>query len=167
MHLRGFDFLAYAPRFFFETVLSLYVSLQLHAGKTKKLQQKRIEWKTFAVFLRQSVSVPSLLVLHLLCSCCHSLHVESDLSWTRPSFAHKTHTDSSFLRSTSEFLFFLFLFLISFLAICAFLMIAQSKLDDYQTKKNKGERLNQDQLVRQENVNLEAAFAYCSLLQHR
>lgn len=45
-------------------------------------------------------------------------------------------------------------------------MIAQSKLDDYQTKKNKGERLNQDQLVRQETVNLEAAFHCCSLLQH-
>lgn len=40
----------------------------------------------------------------------------------------------------------------------------QSKLDDYQAKKNKGERLNQDQLVSYDKGNLEAAF-YCSLLQ--
>lgn len=35
-----------------------------------------------------------------------------------------------------------------------FSMIVQSKLDDYQTKKNKGERLNQDQLVRQEKMSI-------------
>lgn len=41
IHLRGFVFFfANVPLFFFETILSLYVSLQLYAGKTKKLQQK-------------------------------------------------------------------------------------------------------------------------------
>lgn len=35
--------------------------------------------------------------------------------------------------------------------ILGFFSLSQSKLDDYQAKKNKGERLNQDQLVRLNN----------------
>lgn len=52
------------------------------------------DWMGSACSVPQSVSVLSLLVLHLLCSSCHSLHLESDISLTRPSFANKNHTDS-------------------------------------------------------------------------
>lgn len=89
INVRGFNFLANAPLFFFETTLSL----QLYAGKTKELQQKFLhEWKMFSLFFRQSVSVLSRFVLHLLCSYCHSICKVIYL-WPDPPSLIKT-TDS-------------------------------------------------------------------------